>query len=266
MWVRLSLLLVVMVAGGGCAHEYAYWPAGLGAGYGPAARYPFPPDVPRGEVYVTSFGFTEMDVAPGQPAQTLHARLAIVNAGPDTWTIDGQQQLLSVQHDLQPIAAAFVNTEGGPGPTYPIPGGQRRIVDLFFVVPPPFQEPKKLPWFELAWRIQVGAQAIGQRTVFQRFDGTSAPREPYPDYVFVGLGWGGAWWYGPAFPYARPPVIRSYYYPPTRARAYGAGAVPRAAPHGAPTPARPVGPAPRAAPAGPRAAPAGPRGGGGSWR
>ena len=215
---RRLIVPILVAALAGCAHDYAYWPAGLGAGYGPATRYPFPPDVPRGEVYVTSFAFTQMDVAPGQSAETLHARLVIVNEGPDTWTIDGRQQLLSVRHDLPPIGPAFVNTDGGPGPTYPVASGQRRIVDLYFAVPAGFQLPKDLPWYELAWRLQVGAQSIPQRTVFQRFDGTGAPREPYPDYVFAGLGGGGGWWYGPAFSYARPPVIRGYYYPPARAR------------------------------------------------
>ena len=47
------------------------------------------------KVYVTSFAFTQMDVAPGQTVETLHARLVIVNEGPDTWTIDSRQQRLS---------------------------------------------------------------------------------------------------------------------------------------------------------------------------
>lgn len=252
-WAPLWVLLAVA----GCAHDYAYWPAGLGAGYGPAARYPFPPALPRGEVYVTSFGFTSMDVAPGHSIEALHARLALVNGGPDTWTIDGRQQLLSVRHDMPPIAPAYINTDGAAGPTYAVTAGDRRIVDLYFPAPAGLDKPKTLSWFELAWRVQVGEQTIAQRTVFQRFDKAGEAREPYPDYVFVGLAWGGAWWYGPAFSYARPPVIRGYYYPPARARASGPGS-PRAAPA---TPARPMGPAPRAAPAAPPAS-----GGGGRWR
>ena len=241
------MLPILIAAAVGCAHDYAYWPAGIGAGYGPATRYPFPPTVPRGEVYVTSFGFTQMDVAPGQTAETLHARLVIVNEGPDTWTIDGQQQLLSVRHDLPPLAAAYVNTEGGPGPTYAVTSGQRRTIDLYFAVPAAFRQPKDLPWFE-------------------RFDGTGAPREPYPDYIFVGLGWGGGWWYGPAFTYQRPPVIRGYYYPPARARTSAPDwrGVPRATPAEV---ARPAEAAPPAAPAPPGDAPAAaPPAGGGSWR
>jgi hypothetical protein len=261
---RRHLVSILVVAAVGCAHDYTYWPAGLGAGYGPASRSPFPPDVPRGEVYTTSFGFTQMDVAPGHPAQTLHARLVIVNEGPVTWTIDGRQQLLSVRHDVPPLVPAFVNTDG-PGPTYTVAAGERRIVDMFYVPPAGLDQPKDLPWFELAWRIQVGAQSIAQRTVFQRFDGTAAPREPYPDYVFSGLGWGGVWWYGPAFSYARPPVIRGYYYPPARARTSAPDwrGVPRATP-AAPAPRVAPAPAPRVAPA-PAPPPAAPAGGG-TWR
>jgi len=264
---RRLMLPILLAAAVGCAHDYAYWPAGIGAGYGPATRYPFPPDVPRGEVYATSFGFTQMDVAPGKAVETLHARLVIVNEGPGTWSIDGRQQLLSVRHDLSPIAPAYLNTEGGPGPTYEVAAGQRRIIDLYFAVPAGAQRPKDLPWFELAWRMQVGTQSIQQRTVFQRFDGTATPREPYPDYVFVGLGWGGGWWYGQTFPYQQPPVIRGYYYPPARARTSAPDwrGVPRA------TPAIPERPA-EAMPSAP-ATPAAPSGGsaavaptGGSWR
>ena len=34
----------------GCAHEYAYLPVDAAGGGGPVARYPIPPEAPRGEV------------------------------------------------------------------------------------------------------------------------------------------------------------------------------------------------------------------------
>jgi hypothetical protein len=215
---------VVASAAAGCVHEYAYVPVGPGTGNGPAARYPIPPDAPRGEVYVTSFGFTLMDVAQGRSAQMMHARVvAVNNTGQETWTLDGRDQQLVVAPGQPLLQPAFANTDAGAGPVYAVPPGQRRVLDLYYAVPPPFDDPTRLGSFELDWRVNVGNLPIASRTPFQRLEGAPAGYAPYPDYVFVGLGWAPLWWYGPFFPhaYAYRPVIHNYYYPPIRARTYG---------------------------------------------
>jgi hypothetical protein len=220
MW-RLVLVAISMSAAAGCAHEYSYWPSDPRAGNGPAVRYPIPPEAPQGEVYVTSFGFTQMDVAADRSAELLHARLVAVNNGPAPWTLDGREQQLMVAPGQPLLSPAFANTDAGAGPGYAVPPGQRRVFDLYYDVPGPFNDPRQLGYFELVWRINAGGRAIAQRTPFQRFEGRASGYDPYPSYVFVGLGWGPLWWHGPYYPFGYSPVIRSYYYPPIRARSYG---------------------------------------------
>src|SRR3954465_7814323 len=90
------LALGIGLLGTGCAHEYAYMPVDAAAGGGPAARYPVPPEAPRGEVYVTSFGFMQMDVPAGHSPAMMHARLVAVNNSPIPGTVDGRAQRLVV--------------------------------------------------------------------------------------------------------------------------------------------------------------------------
>ena len=218
---RLVLAIVLAAGAAGCAHEYAYLPAVPGAGNDAAVRYPIPPEAPHGEVYLTSFGFTQMDVAADRTANMLHARLVAVNNGPTTWSVFGGAQQLLVPPGQQPLSPAFINTDAGNGPTYIVPPAQRRVFDLYYAVPPPLDQPEQIPFFELSWRVDVGGRPIAQRTPFQRFEDNRGAYEPYPPYVFVGLGFGVGWWYGPGFYYGYRPIIRTYYYPPIRGRTYG---------------------------------------------
>ena len=256
--LRLVLATIVAIAGAGCAHEFAYLPVDNGAS-APASRYPIPPEAPRGEVYVTSFGFTSMDVAEGRTADMMHARLVVSNGSPVPWTLDGRAQQLAAPGQA-PLIPAFVNTDAGAGPVYAVPPMQRRTFDFYYAVPPPLNQPQQLGGFALDWRVDVGGRPIAQRTPFQRFEGGGGAYDAYPDYVFVGLGFGPGWWYGPAFGYGYRPVIRTYYYPPARVRTSGTW-------HGTPrTPPPPSSGWRGTPPSGggvPRGAPA-PRGGG--WR
>ncbi len=249
---RLVLATVLLLAAGGCAHQYTYWPTAAAAGSGPAARYPIPPEAPHGEVYVTSFGYTDMEVDDGRSAQLVHARLVTVNNGPEEWTLDGREQQLLIAQGQPPLRPAFANTDAGAGPIYTVPPAGRRTFDFYYQVPPPLDDPRYVGWFELEWYVTAGAQLIAQRTAFERFEERPAAYGAYPDYVFIGLGWGPLWWHSPFYPHVRPPIIRHYYYPPIRGRSYGPW-------RGAPRTSPPSGGGWRGTP------PSGPRPGGG-WR
>jgi len=226
-----TILIVAVVAAAGCAHEFAYRPVDAAAAGAPASRYQIPPEAPRGEVYVTSFGFTQMDVAEGRSAQLMHARVVAVNNGHDGWTVDGRAQQLLYAPAAAPLTPAYVNTDAGTGPVYAVPPASHRVFDLYYAVPAPLDQPQQLGAFELSWRVDVAGRPVTERTPFQRFEGAPGGYDPYPPYVFVGLGWGPGWWYGPYFPYGYRPVIRTYYYPPSRVRSYGAWTgTPRTAP------------------------------------
>ena len=217
--VAVALVTGVFAFASGCAHEYLYMPVGPGTG-GPAVRYPIPPTAPQGQLYVTSFGFSDIDLGPGAPERLLHARLAVSNGGAGFWTVDGRAQAL-LAPGRPPQGPAFLNTDAGTGPIYPVPPGQVRVFDLYYALPAPFDRPLNLSGFELDWRVEVGGEPFEGRTAFQRFEGTPGSYAPYPPYVAVGLGFGVGWWYGPIFPYrhTHPPIIRHYYFPPARAPA-----------------------------------------------
>jgi hypothetical protein len=210
----LASALALLVTAVGCATgSYAYLP--VEGGGGPAARYPIPPGAPQGEVYVTSFGLTDLDVTPGQPGRMLHVRLAVSNGGAAPWAVDGRQQLLEAP-GLGPQAPAFLNTDAGQGPIYPISPGRANVFDLYYALPPPLAQESQLGGFALDWRVDVPGQTIAQQTPFQRTMGAPPSYDPYPPYVVVGLGFGVGWWHGPGYAY-RPgyaPVIRHYHYYP----------------------------------------------------
>ena len=196
---RMSRLALALALGSGllatgCAHEYAYLPVDAAGGGGPAARYPVPPEAPRGEVYVTSFGFMQMDVAEGQSAEMMHARLVAVNNSPIPWTVDGRAQQLVVGPAQPPLTPAYINmnTDAGVGPVYAVRPGQHEVFDLYYAVPAPLNQPQQLGGFALDWRVDVAGRAVAARTPFQRFEGSPGGYDPYPDYVYrrarVGTG------------------------------------------------------------------------------
>jgi hypothetical protein len=215
----VTLVTGILAFASGCAHQYVYMPVGPAAANGAAAHYPIPPDAaPQGEAYVTSFGFTDLDVAPGRSGRMLHTRLAVSNGSAMPWTVDGRQQIL-VAPGQPPQGPAFLNTDAGAGPVYQVPPGGTNVFDLYYVVPPPLDRPRDLGGFSFDWNVDAGGQVVAERTPFQRLESVPPSYALYPPFVAVGLGFGIGWWYGPFFPhpYRYPPVIRGYYYPPGRA-------------------------------------------------
>jgi hypothetical protein len=216
----LGAAAAMLATAAGCTPAYVYVPLTIGAPSGPVVRYAVPPESPRGEVYVTSFGFTELDAGAGHPVNALHTRLAVSNNGPGAWALDGRQQQLVAQGQ-PPQGPSFLNSDAGPGPLYLIPPGQTRVLDIYYVMPPPLDTAQSLGSFSLAWRLLAGAEPIAQTTAFARVEEQAEPYAAYPSFVAVGLGVGVGWWYGPHYAAFGPPVIRGYYYPPARARASG---------------------------------------------
>jgi len=206
----------LVALGSGCAHQYGYVAVGPG-GEGAAATIPVPPAAPQGEVYVTSFGFTDFDNGQGGTQRLLHARLAVSNGSATSWELDERQQFLAAP-GLAPQAPSFLNTNAGTGPVYPIAPGAASVFDLYFALPPALERPESLAGFALDWSVNAGGQVVAQQTSFERYDGPPPSYAAYPPYVVVGLGFGVGWWYSPFYPYRHyPPVIRGYYWAPRHA-------------------------------------------------
>jgi hypothetical protein len=233
--VAAATIVGALALASGCAHQYVYLPVGPGASGGAAASYPTPPTNPQGQVYVTSFGLTDLDVGPGTSGRMLHARLAVSNGSAAPWTLDGRQQTL-VAPGVAAEAPAFLNTDAGNGPLYQVLPGRANVFDLYFAVPPPLDQPTNLVGFGLNWSVNANGQIMAQQTSFQRLEEAPVSYAGYPPYVAVGLGFGVGWWYGPYYGYHRayPPFVRGYYYAPNRAWGGGWRGPPAQAWRGAP--------------------------------
>lgn len=202
-----------------CAHEYVYAPVASAARGGPVGYYLVPPNAPRGEVYVTSFGFTELQIGPARTATVLHLRLAVSNGGATPWTVAGPAQR-AVAAAEEPQGPTFLNTNAGQGPIYQVLPGRANVFDLYYALAPPL-DPQSVGGFALDWSIDAGGQIVADRTWCLRYEAGPISYAPYPPYVAVELGFGAAWWHDPSFfyPIRRAPEVRDYYFPPASVRA-----------------------------------------------
>src|SRR5262249_2147774 len=152
-----SVMLAVLAAGlalPGCATSYVYRPTSGAApesGY-LVARYGVPPEAPQGEVLVTSFGVTTVDVAANTRAPVLHVRLGVTSTtGVVPWAVAAPEQLASIG-GRAPVPPSFANSDSG-GPVVTVPPGQRRVLDLFYALAPGQQSEGDLPYFEVSWKV-----------------------------------------------------------------------------------------------------------------
>ena len=238
-----GLLLLCGISVGCATERYGFRPAATvtttEAGF-PASRYPVPPDAPRGEVYLTSFGTREVETGGDARAQLIHVRLAVANQeGDAAWSVDPGQQLL-VTPGVAPQKPDFMEIDGRHDGNPTVGRGQRKVIDLYYRMPGGARDADRLPTFDLQWQINAGGKLVAERTPFVR--------EAYRDYgesnrrsVAVGVvapwwaygygpwGWGG--WYGPwGYPYYGPYVgvglgfgYRGYYGGPRYGGGYRGG-------------------------------------------
>jgi hypothetical protein len=179
------------------------------------ARYPVPPESPRGDVYVTSFGVTNVDVAPGAKEPMLQVRLAVSNNnGGEPWTIDTRQQVVDLGAAGK-SRAAYVNTNLQGSPLVTVASGSQGVLDLYYSLPAPMRAASAVPHFDFLWQVQIPGRAVAQRTPFERLqlEDVTVP-VIYPPFAAVGLGWGPFWWYDPFYPslsFYNAPVIHDRY-------------------------------------------------------
>src|SRR5215831_8326545 len=168
-----GLALGAVLAAAGCAPlPYFFTPteqvSATTDGF-PAARYPTPPESPRGTVYVTSFGVVQADVAgTGQATPLLEVRLTVSNdSGATPWTLDTREQLLAIP-GAGKSRAAFVNSDQPGAPSLTIAAGQKRTIDLYYTLPPGMANAAKIPAFDLLWQVRTTERLVAQRTPFQK--------------------------------------------------------------------------------------------------
>ncbi len=226
MTLRPGIVLCALLAG--CASRYEYVPttnATADMQGRVAAEYPLPPNAPHGNLWICSYGFT--DVTPqgaptSQNLRALHLRVVVANNGTVPWTFDTREQRVDLR-GRGPVAPAFASTSPGASPPLvTVEPNSERVIDLFFLVPPDLQHAEQVPQFDALWRVSTDSGVIAERTPFERL--TVEPDEGYydrwdygPDYY-----WGGPYWTDPYLPY-------DYYgLPPTY---FGGGVIIHRGPH-----------------------------------
>lgn len=214
-----ALALGAVVAATGCAPlPYYFTPTeqvtASTDGF-PAARYPTPPESPRGTVYVTSFGVVQADVAgTGKPTPLLAVRMIVSHdSDPEPWTIDTREQLLQIA-GAGKSRAAFVNSDVTGAPLIPVAMGQKRTIDLYYTLPPAIASGAKIPAFDFLWQVHTKERPVAQRTPFQKQVVEVATAWTYPVFP-MGPGWAPYWWYDPFYPEVTfyPPVVLHNVYP-----------------------------------------------------
>jgi hypothetical protein len=209
--VKRSLLGLALVAVVGCVSDrYYYRPAEQATASlsgVPAARYELPPEEPRGDVLVASFGGSTLEMDGADSLDTLHIRMVISNNnGTGPWTLDTRSAQVQFEGG-ESRPPAFVNASVDGLPTITIPPGQARTLDAYYLLPPELDDPEDLPRFDLLWSVQTPKRLVVERTPFERIriEPAAAPS------VYVSYGFSPHWWYDPF--YARPVVVR-YTRPP----------------------------------------------------
>jgi hypothetical protein len=187
----LGALVVGLAA---CAGSYVYQPAENATARisgQVAARYPIPPESPRGEVRVASFGVTKLEDA----GRTLHVRMVVENNGDDPWTVDTREQLITIPGEGQ-SRPLYANTASDDLPIVQVDPRGQRTLDLFYPLPPDMQGPGKIPEFDLLWSVRTPERLVTERTPFDRLQ--VEPQVASVDWGFgYGPMWGPAWWYDP---------------------------------------------------------------------
>lgn len=208
---RLSAVALVALLAVGCGapFDYFYRPAenatAVASGL-PAARYVIPPNEPRGDVRITSFGITEIGHEDGPDLPSIHVRMVVANNGDaHPWSIDTREVLIDL-HDGKPRGPAFANVGRGTLPVVTIPTAQQRVLDLFYPLPRDRQDAEDIPAFDVVWRLATADKVFVERTPFERVE---IERVPPVDWQLV---YGPAWWYDPWYPgvtILRPTVMMS---------------------------------------------------------
>ncbi len=162
-----------------------------------AANYQIPPEMPQGDVRITTFGIVNLRPhgAPKHAAlRALHVRMVAANNSDQAWTFDTRQQRAVLANHSQ-SRAAFASVPGGGAPTVRIEPGGSRTFNLFFPLPVTMQNAARIPQFDVIWQIQTGSRLVTERTPFERFE--IVPYYDYPDPYFTY----GAFYYDPYYPH-----------------------------------------------------------------
>jgi len=186
-----------------CEPQYAYVPvtnATVIAGH-VAADYPIPKEAPRGDVRVASYGIADFGSSRDKDdrLRALHLRVTLIDNGDRAWTMDTREQLVDLDGYGRSVPAYASANAGSAPPTITVPPMGKRVVDLFFPLPPDLQRAERLPSFDVVWKVNAEDKAIAERTPFERIVvEPAASYDPVYDYG-ADYYWGPPYFYDPLY-------------------------------------------------------------------
>jgi hypothetical protein len=158
-----------------------------------AADYQIPPNAPRGDLRLASFGMGKipMSGSPNQNQKAIHVRMIVTDNSQTPWTMDMRQQAIALP-DGQQLAPAYVSThEGQKGlPSVTVPARGKRIIDIFYGLPPNIQPASQLSSFSVVWHVNMPQQQVTERTRFDRMRVEPAT-VPFRERNASDIGWAG---------------------------------------------------------------------------
>ncbi len=198
MW-RHTLVLLSLGFVACAGRKYIYRPVtntGAEVAGWPAASYAIPPETPRGDIRLATLGIVDITPAGASEDVTvraLHLREVIANNSDKPWIVDTREQRVALANDGESRAAYATADPGTPPPVIEVPPGGKRTLDLFFPLPPRFEDAGELPAFDVIWTVRTEARPVTARTPFERLE-VRPVHSPY-DYP-----WGPPYWYDPLYP------------------------------------------------------------------
>jgi hypothetical protein len=204
--LRAVLLISTLIAAG-CVDSPSYYfaPEAVNATRGGMATHveKIPQEEPQGAVEIATMGI----VAGERGDRALHVRMALDNHGDeDAWRVDVREQLVEVP-GVGRSQPQFANAGFQAMPELEIPRRERRVIDLYYPVPPGVKDADDLVGFDFLWQVDTSKREVSGRTRIDRREII----EPSPT-VYAGA-WGPYWWYDPWYPrvhyrtiYVRPHV------------------------------------------------------------
>jgi hypothetical protein len=236
----LAALALLGSACAACAGTtYAYVPATNGPPaslYGhPAADYAIPPQAPRGDLRVASYGIEAL--SPGgtddEMIGALHVRVSINNRSGTSWTFDTREQQAFIAGKAT-ATPAFASASPGTGspPLLTILPNSTRLVDVFFPLPPDMQNASNVPEFRYTTLLHTDGGQVFELTNFDRValegdaadaSDASGPQAEYDPYVYGYDYWDAPFYYNPTFVGFYGVYARGYWGRPWYARGWGWG-------------------------------------------
>lgn len=196
-WLGVALLVGAVA---GCEGVYVYRPAERAtaqvAGH-TAAFYDVPQGQAHGDVRVASFGISKVTTATQKDIPAMHVRFIVENNSDGPWHLDTTDLRAQFAGGFNE-GPTYVKSDAGGVPRVEVPAYSKRTIDLFYALPEGMRKAKRIPEFDLVWRLQVGDTTVVQRTPFERL--RVEPLYAYGGTNFMGYyTWGPYGWYDPSF-------------------------------------------------------------------